>query len=338
MHQLETTGSWRDMGRQLGEAFRDEIQRAQELFAPWLVSEPEKYAPALARLEGLLRAEGPELLDEALGMAEGAGMTPEVGLGYRLFNQVPLFMDTGCSVVFMRDTDRGPLLGRNCDLGPNELDLQLCHVRRPTGQTATIETTYVGLAAGWCLNEFGLGMAGASAPAAAQSHEGLPGPVLAYRVMHDCRTVAQVRELLAGLPFLGKAANYLVADETGDVALYEFVPGLPPREVPPTHGGAWQVATNFMLSEPEPWGAGPVYAQNAYARYGRVTQVLERGLAAPSVEGMHDLLGSIAQPGPVCPEGPGLLTAYSHIMDLRARTMHLWPGHPAQVEPLVFTL
>jgi len=141
MHQIETSGTWLDMGRQLGEALRDEIRRAQELFAPWLVTERDRYAPALARLQGLLQEHCPPLLDEALGMAEGAGLAPEVGLGYRLFNQVRLFLDPGCSVVFLRDTDRGPLLGRDCDLGPNELELQLCHVSGHAGACATVETT-----------------------------------------------------------------------------------------------------------------------------------------------------------------------------------------------------
>jgi len=338
MLQVETAGTWREMGRQLGEAFREEITRAQQLFAPWLVTEGEKYAPALGRLRALLEGHCPELLEEALGMAEGAGLSPEVGLGYRLFNQVALFMDTGCSVVFMRDTDRGPLLGRNCDLGPNELDLQLCHVRRPAGQTATIETTYVGLAAGPCLNEFGLGWGGASAPASVEGCAGLPGPVLLHWLMHQCRTVCEGRQLLAAQAFLGKPANTLVADDTGDSALYEFVPGLPPREVASTHGGAWQGATNFMLSEAGPWGAGPVHAQSAYARYGRLAQVMSQGLVEPSVAGMHDLLTSLAQPGPICPEGPGLITAYAQVLDLRARVMHLWPGHPAEVAPLLVTL
>jgi hypothetical protein len=338
MHHLETHGTWREMGRQLGEALGPQIREAQERFAPWLVREADRYAPALARLRALLEQHCPDVLDEALGMAEGAGMSPEVGLGYRLFNQVSLYLNNGCSVVFVRETDRGPLLGRNCDLGPQELDLQLCHVRRPTGQPATIETTYVGLVAGLCLNEFGLGTAGASAPAVVQGHEGLPGPVLSHRLMHECRTVAQGRALLAGLTFLGKPANYIVADETGDSALFEFVPGLPPRKVTPAHAD-WQGCTNFLLSEAEVSPTvGSAFARNAYARYGRIAHLLGQNLMARSVDGLHGLLCDIAQPGPVCPPEDGLITAYSHLMDLRARTMHLWPGHPAQVAPVAVTL
>jgi len=196
----------------------------------------------------------------------------------------------------------------------------------------------VGLAAGPCLNEFGLGWGGASAPAPVQGQAGLPGPVLLHGLMHQCRTVHQVRQFLGARAFLGKPANILIADATGDSALYEFVPGLSPREVPPAHGGAWQAATNFMLSEAEPWGAGAAYAQNAYARYGRITQVLQRGMIEGAIAGLHDLLTSIAQPGPLCPGGPGLITAYAQVLDLRARTMHLWPGHPAKVEPVEVSL
>lgn len=333
MLQIETRGTWREMGRQLGEAFRDDIRDAQELFAPWLVTEREKYAPAVARLEALLRAQCPEVLDEALGMGEGAGMDPDLALGYRLFNQISMFLREECSVAFIRGGENGPLLGRNCDLGQSELRFQLCHVRRPTGEPATIEMTYVGLVAGLCLNEHGLGMAGASAMAEPHGAEGLPSPVLAHWLMHRCRTVAEARALFAQHRFLGKPANYVVADETGDSALFEFVCGLPPREAPSPPGGRWQAATNFMVSQAPLPPLPPTNLGNFYARYGRLAQMLGYGLVEPSVTGMHRLLTDIANPGAVCPD-IGMITAYSHIMDLRARTMHLWPGHPAEVEPV----
>jgi hypothetical protein len=340
MHRIETCGSWREMGRQLGEAFAGDLRRAQELFAPWLVTEADKFAPALSRLRQRLAAEAPDLLAEALGMAEGAGLSAEVGLGYRLFNQVAFFLHPGCSVVFLRDTDQGPLLGRNCDLGPYEVeaDLQLCHVRRPVGQAATIEMTYLGLAGGGCLNEQGLGMAGASAPATVQGEGGLPGPVVAHRVMQGCRTVQQAREVLAELCFLGKPANYIIADASGDSALYEFVPGLPAREVNQPGEGRWRACTNFMVSEHDVPPTNAALVRNAYARYGRIMQVVGREEGTPSRDTLQGLLADIAQPGPVCPEEPNLLTAYSHLMDLTTRTMHLWPGHPAQVAPLTITL
>ncbi len=325
------------MGRQLGEAFREPIREAQELFAPWLVTDSARYEPALLRLQELLREYCPSVLEEALGMAEGAGLPALVGLGYRLFNQVSMYLNPGCSVVFLRETDRGPLLGRNCDLRAEELRFQLCHVRRPQSEPATIETTYVGLAGGPCLTEFGLGIAGASAPAAARGQMGLPYPVLMHGIVSRSRSVEDCRRVLAQHRFLGKPANIILADDGGDSALLELVPGLEPREVRPPRQRSWQACTNFLVSEPAAAGA-PEYVANAYARYGRLTHLLGQRLAQHTLNGLHSLLVDVAQPGPVCPAGSPLLTAYSQVMDLRARCMYLWPGHPAECEAKVVSL
>ena len=37
MLQIETAGSWRDMGRQVGEEFRGHFAPMLDRFAPWLV-------------------------------------------------------------------------------------------------------------------------------------------------------------------------------------------------------------------------------------------------------------------------------------------------------------
>jgi hypothetical protein len=156
--------------------------------------------------------------------------------------------------------------------------------------------------------------------------------------MQGCRTVQQAREVLAELCFLGKPANYIIADASGDSALYEFVPGLPAREVNQPGEGRWRACTNFMVSEHDVPPTNAALVRNAYARYGRIMQVVGREEGTPSRDTLQGLLADIAQPGPVCPEEPNLLTAYSHLMDLTTRTMHLWPGHPAQVAPLTITL
>ncbi len=327
MLHLETSGTWREMGRQLGETFRDEIARGVERFAPWLVSEAKRYRPAVNRLRAMLAEHAPDLLDEARGMAEGAGLSEAVGLGYRLFNQVRSFVEVGCSVIFQQ-TDQGPLLARNCDLYPREHEFQVCQVRRPVGQPASLVLCYVGLAGGSGLNEHGLGISGASAYAEpVQIAGGWPGPVIEHRVLQDCWTVAEARRALAGVRYRGKPVNQMVADAEGDCTVFEFVPGAPIRAIDRPAGRSWQVTTNFFASGAVPTPGNPGYLANAYARYGRMVHALEG--AAPTFDTVAAVLRDVAQPGQCCPETEGAMrTAYTQIMDLRERCLWLCASHP----------
>lgn len=335
MLRIETSGTWREMGRHYGEALREEIARCIEQFAPWLLSEPQRHAAAIADLRATLEANCPELCEETQGMAEGARLSGDVMLGYRFFHEVRLRAREECSVVFLAATPDGPLLGRNCDLSPGfEAQVQLCHLRRPTGGPACALTTYVGMAGGVGVNERGFSIAGASAGTdAVYGDAGVPGAALCHMLLHRCGSVAEARGLLADLPFLGKPMNLIAADETGASVLLECAPGRVAEQVLRAAGSDWQACTNFFLSGAIPLRADAPYLSNAYARFGRITHRLSGEGLPRSVEGVQELLTDIAQPGLVCPaETSPFRTAYSQVMELSSRTMHLCPGHPEEEE------
>lgn len=334
MLQLETKGSWREMGRQLGEAFRGPIHELVERYASWVEGEAETWRPAIAYLTEVLGRHCPDLLEEARGVGEGAGLKAEFVVGQRFFNHIRSYLETGCSVVFMDSPTDGPLLGRNCDLSAAEAPLQLCQVRRPSGQPASIITTYVGLANSEGMSETGVALMGASAAARpAPSVEGLPAPALSHLVLHQCHSVAEARALLARCQYRGKGQNTLAGDREGDSTLFEYVAGGPVRGLDRPPGRRWQGATNFLLSGAVPIEGNTSLLPNSYARYGRIVHQLERGLAQLSLRGMQRLLGDIAQPGLCCPQDSGCaLTVYSHVMDVRGGKMWLCPDHPGRGE------
>lgn len=335
MLHIETSGTWRDMGRHYGEALREQIAQCIEQFAPWLLPEPQQHAAAIADLRATLNAHCPELCEETQGMAEGAGLDEDVMLAYRFFHEVRLRAREECSVVFLADTPSGPLLGRNCDLSPGfEAQVQLCHIRRPMEGPACVLTTYVGMAGGVGVNERGFGIAGASAGTdAVYGRAGLPGAALCHLLLHRCGSVAEARALLADLPFLGKPMNLIAADATGASVLLECAPGRLAEQVPRAADSDWQACTNFFLSGAIPIRTDAPYLSNAYARYGRIVHRLGSEGLPRSVEGLQELLTDIAQPGLVCPaETSPFRTAYSQVMELSSRTMHLCPGHPGEGE------
>ena len=335
MLRIETKGDWRQMGRQVGEEFREHFPGCMERWCPWFVAEPEKFAVPLKAIEELLRRHCPDALDETEGMAEGAGLALRLMLGYRYYPEIARRWREGCSAVFLAESDCGPLLGRNCDLHKGDTEWQLLQIVRPRGGPAAVYCTYLGLAGGVGLNEHGFALGGASAHTHAEYDDdgrlGLPGSVLFRLMRQRCRTVAEAREFMAAHSLLGKSANMIAADASGDSVLLEMASGRTVVQCDRPPGKTWQGCTNFFLSGQIPMRPdSPEAFANSYARYGRMAHQLDHGLVEPSVAGLKRLLTDIANPGLCCPPN-GLYTAYSHIMDLSGRKMHLAAGHPNEV-------
>lgn len=334
MLTIETSGSWREMGRQLGEQCGDDIRRCMQTYAPWLIEDTDRFRPAVADLRAVLAEHCPELLEESQGMAEGAGLEPDLTLGFRFFAEVRKRLSPACCAIYLANTPDGPLLGRNCDLDPKfDAGVQLCRVCRPSDGPAMIKMGYVGLAGATGLNEHGLGLGGASAHTTENyGNEGLPAAVLGFMVMGRCRTAAQAASLMASHKFLGKSANIMVGDKGGGSVLFELAPGRTPVAVGREDRRQWQACTNFFQSGEIPIAPEQAYLQSAYARYGRLVHQLEGNFVEPSVAGLQDLLAQITQPGLFDTGREGKVkTAYSQVLELKAGVVHYTPGHPAEV-------
>ena len=333
MLYIETKGTWRDMGRQLGEAFSEQLAQCVEHYAPWLVADLDRYRPAISQIRELLASHCPELNEETAGLAESSGIDADTLLGYRFFNEVRQRMVEGCSVVYIANSDAGPLLGRNCDLSATvDPDIQLCRTCRPKHGESKITTTYLGMAGGVGVNSAGLGTGGASAHTGERcGDDGLPGQVLNFLVLHRCRSAAGARDLLSRHPFDGKSCNLVAGDCRGGSVLFEITPGRVAEQVDRPAGQDWQICTNFFTSGRTPIDPEASYLESAYARYGRLAHCLGSRLVERSVSGIKQLLTDIAQPGLCIPtEHVSLKTAYSQVMELSSGRMHLTGGHPSE--------
>ena len=336
MLRIETKGNWRQIGCQVGETFRQELATCVERYFYGRL-DVEKCAPAIKVLKGILSEHCPEVIEETQGMAHAAGIAPDVMLGYRFFNEVKQRMNEECSVIFLAQTPDGPLLGRNCDLGSGDSNMQICHVSRPTDGPAAITTSYLGMP-GQGLSSYGLAVGGASAHAAKSfGTDGLPAAVLSHLLQRDCRTVQDAIALLGRHKFLGKGANVIVGDATGASVLFEFVPGCSPPATLRRDDRDWQACTNFFFSPEIPNRPKADYLENAYARYGRIEHQLEERRIPQSFDTLKQLLSDIAQPGHCCAEG-ALHTAYSTIMNPKKGTLHLAAGNPNEVAFEEFSL
>lgn len=337
MLTIETHGSWRDMGQQLGEAFRQELGRCIDHFCPWLIADPARYAPAIGFIRELLERHAPELLAESQGIAEGANLPPDQLLGYRFMNDVKQHArqtEQGCCAIWMTTASGTPLLGRNCDLEPDiSQEIQLCRLNRPDEGPATISFTYLGFAHGTGLNDYGLATGGASAhtQAAYQDANGLPGCLLQFMLLTRCSDVEAASELLSRHAYLGKPANFMVADAGGACLHYELATGKLPHPVPPPADRGWHCFTNFFVSGEIPIKPNVTYLESAYARWGRIVHQLGGEHKPRTPEGLRELLTEVASPG-ICNTGQQerSLTAYTMLVDLAERRVHYTPGHPAR--------
>ncbi|MDP6357561.1 MAG: C45 family autoproteolytic acyltransferase/hydrolase [Planctomycetota bacterium] len=331
MLQIETTGSWRQMGQQIGEEFRDWFEPIREHFASWLVDDFEKHQPAIAGLRALLLEHCPELNEETEGMAEAVGFESDFMLGLRFFNEIRQF-SPGCSGFFITDSDAGPLLARTCDIEPDiSQEIQLLRTNRPPDGPDTVLATYLGLTGGVGLNEHGLAMVGSSAtPRTAAPPKGLPIAMVNHLMITRCSSLEEVSSLLAAHPVKGKGAVELLSDARGASMMVEFVPGRRPILTPRGEDRSWQACSNFCFSKGLTDRSGPAYLENAYTRYGRMVHQVGEGVMERTLEGVKQLILEISQPGLVCPEEHCFFhTAYSFIVETNSRCMHVCPGHPA---------
>lgn len=337
---IETTGTWRQMGAQVGEAFRDQLRMVIDRYHERFVGRSERSEKAVAAVEAMVLRYCPELVEETEGMAQGAGVDRNVMMGQRFFSDVKNFMRQDCSVIYLADVPGGPLMARNCDLNPVfDPEIQVCQVARPSDGTASIRMVWLG-AVGQGINEFGVVIGAASAHAARTfGHDGVPGALLGQLIMRDCRTAAEARALLARHVFLGKGANLIVGDARGDSLLVEMVGGRTPILTPRAKDRAWQACTNFYFSPEIPNRPKADYLENAYARYGRIAHQFEWGGVEHTFEGLKTLITEVAQPGLCCPGGENrIVTAYSQIMDPVQRRMYLCPGNPGALPFEAFAL
>jgi len=331
MLYIETQGTWRDMGRQIGDAFADQLHNIVAHYRK-LLNWPDDLTAAVTPIRDLLKTHCSPLWEESQGMAEGSGIDLMQLMAYRFVSEVHSALHPACTNVYFSDSDVGPLLGRNNDIEDDITQtIQLCRVSRPERGVATITTTYLGMAGGVGMNEHGVGLGGSSAhTTVSYDSGGVPAAVLMLDLLQQCRNVEDASRLFSERMFTGKSMNLLVGDGTGDSRLFECVPGLPPQPYDPPLR-PWKACTNTFLSGRFPPPDENRYQESSFARYGLVAHRCEEGQTPFTLEGMKQLMTDAAMPGAVSDAMAGAWkTAYSEIFSLAERKAWISFGHPAE--------
>lgn len=225
MNVVEVKGSFRQMGRQMGEAFREAIRWRLATFGQDGGS--QEHAERLPTWVACMRQTLPDMLEQMEGVAEGAGLTFEEAArldlpGYR----GELDVDDGCTNIGFAGGPDGPIWGKNNDGKHAEREKQqpvCCIVHRPDRSIPAISFAFAGsIGFGDAMNAEGLAAGHSSVGSVFQQSDTHPTVRLwAHQGMLTCRTTGEFARHMASRPTRGKGFSWVVVDRAGTAVSLE---------------------------------------------------------------------------------------------------------------------
>ena len=170
--ELDVGGTSLEMGRQIGEAAREEIRGFAAIALDRVnKSIPVSRANAMAACrDSIPYVEGyaPDMLDELRGMSESSGVSLEEMMLLQMRNQLRPDEDAGCtsfSIAPEISAASGGMVGQNWDNDPALDPLTFVLKRRPRDKPAMMDITQAGLIAYIGMNDRGIGLCMNTLPA-----------------------------------------------------------------------------------------------------------------------------------------------------------------------------
>ena len=342
---IEFEGSFRQMGRQHGEALREGAEAMCETRIELSLSRARKVRPD-ADLDFILAVAArhlafherycPDTYEEFLGIAEGAGIPPErllIGNGYTDFVDVVTIGSadicecTHITAAGSATTDGLTLIGQTWDMSFSAARHVVCIRRRPTGAPATVGITTAG-----CLSLIGVNEAGiAIGNTNLQSTDARPGVMYLATINHALAATAldEAVERVTRSPrasghfyYLGGPDGRMVGIETSATAH---------ATLRPDASGLLTHANHYVDASMRAYEGGGAPSINSVDRQGRARQQLDAAGGALDISAMQATLSDHEGPNAICrhtedPAGAGTLAAA--IMTPQKREISLCVGNP----------
>jgi isopenicillin-N N-acyltransferase-like protein len=282
----------------------------------------------LDAVETRLADEVPHVLEEAEGLAEGAGISRRDALVLSVASDLHGRLPGWCSVGALPG-ESGLLLGKNLDTNEEMGSVQVVERLAPEGALEYVHVTTAG--AMWTdggVNEAGLALVNASLDASSPNPGGLPDGILAREVLASCGDVPAAVALLERHGTMTLGENVLVGDGEGRAVVVEKLPGAQAVREAETI-----VACNHVLAArlSALMARGDPIRANSERRFGRLGELVG-GRERWSVEDVAELL---CDHGGVCQHGAdGLWTVAAIVAEPRTRRLWVADGPPC-LAPLV---
>ena len=170
--EVEVGGVPRELGRQIGEAARDEVRGfaeiALERVNKTVKISRDKALDTCRRSEAYVADYAPDMLEELRGISDSSGVDFDDLMLLQVRNQLRSEEDAGCTsfaVAPQKSAEGHSIVGQNWDNDPALDPFNIVLTRRPVGKPALLNITQAGLIAYIGLNDQGIGVCMNTLPA-----------------------------------------------------------------------------------------------------------------------------------------------------------------------------
>jgi isopenicillin-N N-acyltransferase-like protein len=345
--ELEVAGLPRALGRQIGEAAREEIRGFCEV-ALSLVNKSIRVSRKAADevIAATLRSAelySPDMVEELRGMAEGAGVPlPDIML-LQIRNQLQPDADAGCTSLSLTGgsgSRSGGIVAQNWDNDPALQPFTLVITRRPAGKPALMNVTQAGLIAYIGFNEAGIGVCLNTLPAPSR-RQGVPH-YFTVRGIYEAESLSEavhaVERAERAIP-----ANIMLTTPQGPADLEVTLDSVHVLR----NGDEAGITHTNHCRHPELKAINQQFPEliQSHERQARIDQLLDLPRRQPDLREVMSLLRdhdgfprSICRHANADPQTGGWETVFSVVIDTTARQMHISRGTPCDHPYETYTL
>ena len=345
--EIEVSGGPHQLGRQFGEAARDEIRgfaaiALERVNKTVSISRDSALEVARGSLEQVERY-SPDMVEELRGMSESSGVSVEELMLLQVRNQLRDEGDGGCTAFALAphaSAGQHSVVGQNWDNDPALDPFTIVLTRRPEGKPAIMDITQAGLIAYIGLNDAGIGLCMNTLPAPSR-RTGVPH-YFTVRAIYESssldQAVAAVRRAARAIP-----ANIILATPQGPADLEVTI-----DDVHILHAAETGLVThtNHCL-HPDLIGINDDFPEliESGPRKRRIDQLLAEAPAPLDLESLKNgLRDHHGYPRSICrhpndtPETGFWSSVFSVIIEADAGRMHISRGNPCEQPYKTYTL
>jgi isopenicillin-N N-acyltransferase like protein len=339
---IRVEGTHREMGRQHGE----QASRQIKAHVGQLRRSRDQLETQSARFKPLFEKYCPHLLDEIIGLAEGAGITLAEALAVNIRGELRKAAAEGCTtyVIGRRGTaNREILAGQNSDMGQQSIDLGYILHLKPKAKPQVLIWTFGGM-----IGYHGMNSAGVAIFENALSETGdVPSGRFAMphypvkRMILESSSVEAALGLFQKIP-LASNKNYVMCDGSGAILDVETTTAGP--EVLRDQGAGFLAHSNhFVCGKYANKEKEDPLVVDSRKRLDRINELLRANFGSIAVDRMKGHLSDHSNhPTSICrhvtPASGSMRTVASMIAEPAFQRMHVALGNPCNSHYVTYSM
>ena len=213
MKTIECCGTPLEMGRQYGEAARDDIQYEVEYLGRTFIT--PQLSSFYNQAESILSEYLPDIREELHGIAQGANVDIKVLMAMNFVDTFDNITER-CTPLLLRESPDGVIVSKNNDAGALEKCRFVTLIRKPLNGIPVVTVTYAGWLSGLdSMNAEGVANThGSVGSKLDKSGRRVDIRLAVMQVMKECRNSAEFLQQLSAYPLTGKGFSIAVGDRS----------------------------------------------------------------------------------------------------------------------------